>query len=113
MAYKPSQHTQPLQHRGWAQVAKCGTTDKHSQHKGQHRVHTREPKRSTHELCKAKDRPEEPKLVRISPTIKRVSIGDCRKATQVAAGQKDPHKHLPSKFQPAAQGGTGEQKHEQ
>lgn len=30
-----------------------------------------------------------------------------RESTQVTAMQKDPHKHLPSKFGPAAQGRTG------
>ena len=36
-----------------------------------------------------------------------------RDATQVTAMQKDPHKHLPTKFLPAADGGTGEQKYRQ
>ena len=44
-----------------------------------------------------------------SPAMQRVSLGGRGKPTQVAMTQKDPHKHLPSKFRPAAQGGTGKQ----
>ena len=39
----------------------------------------------------------------------RVSLGGWGKPMQVSAMQKDPHKHLPSKFQPAVQGGTEKQ----
>ena len=42
-----------------------------------------------------------------------MSLGGWGKPTQVAATQKDTHKHLPSKFRPAAQGRTEEQKHRQ
>ena len=48
-----------------------------------------------------------------SPATQRVSLGGWGKPTQDAATQKDTHKHLPSKFQPATQGRTEEQKHQQ
>ena len=48
-----------------------------------------------------------------SPATQRVSLGGWGLPTQVAVTQKDPHKHLSSKFLPAAQGGTGEQMHRQ
>ena len=48
-----------------------------------------------------------------NPATQRVSLGGWGKPTQVAVMQKDPQKHLPSKFRPAAQGGTGEQNHQQ
>ena len=57
VAYKPSQRTQPLQHRRWAQVAECDTSDKHSQRKRQHRVHTWEARRSAHKLWKQRTGP--------------------------------------------------------
>ena len=49
--------------------------------------------------------------VHTRPATQRVSPGCWEKPTQVATMQKDPHKHLPSKFLPAADGGTGEQKY--
>ena len=44
--------------------------------------------------------------VHTSPTAKRVDLGGRRKPTQVAPMQRNPHKHLPSKFRPTAQGRT-------
>ena len=46
-----------------------------------------------------------------SPATYRVSLGDWGKPTQVATMQKDTHKLPPSKFRPAVQGRTEEQKH--
>ena len=55
--------------------------------------------------------PRELRVKCAQPATQRMSLGGWWKPTQVTASQKDPQKHLPSKFQPAVQGRTGEQKH--
>ena len=55
--------------------------------------------------------PRELSQVHTSPTTQKVSLKGWGKPTQVTMRQKDAHKYLPSKFRPAAQGRTGEQKH--
>ena len=53
--------------------------------------------------------PRGPRQVCTSPMAQRVSLGGQGKPMQITLMQRNPHKHLPSKFRTAAQGRTEQQ----
>ena len=63
--------------------------------------------------CDTEGGPRELSQVHTSPATPRVSLGAEENPHKSPVTQKDPHKQLPSKFRPTAQGGPGEQKHQQ
>ena len=63
---------------------------------------------SAHKPHSKEGGPQELRQVHRSPTTQRVLRGQ-GKPTQVAQMQRNPHKHLLSKFSPAEQGKTEEQ----
>ena len=81
-------------------------------HPATQRAGTGDWKKSTR-APRHRDQLGELKQVHASSLTQTVRLGDWGMSTQVSATQKDPHKHLPSKFRPAAQGGTREQKRRQ
>ena len=109
---KNTNNSHDKEHRQWHEISahKPCAEGRHAEWKQVHawgaRTSAQEPHSKEGELSGLRQ-------VHTSPTAQRVNLGGGGKLMQVTQMQRNPHKHLPSKFRPAGQGRTEEQKHGQ